>query len=87
MKCTAIPTALPPVRGDNMNKCILEMPSYTYAQKAERLLRTKGIPSEIKRRSTGCGYVLHVGAECRTAAHMLDRYGIPYVLRENGSSP
>ena len=70
-----------------MNKCILEMPSYTYAQKAERLLRTKGIPSDIKRRSTGCGYVLHVLSDCRAAARILDRYGIPYVLREGGSSP
>ena len=63
------------------------MPSYTYAQKAERLLRTKGIPSETKRRSTGCGYVLHISTECRIAARILDRHGIPYVLRENGSSP
>lgn len=79
--------ALPTVRGDNMNKCILEMPSYTYAQKAEKLLRSKGIPSDIKRRSAGCGYVLHVHTDCRAAALMLDRYGIPYVLRENGGSP
>ncbi|MCQ2491270.1 MAG: DUF3343 domain-containing protein [Ruminococcus sp.] len=69
-----------------MNKCILEMPSYTYAQKAERLLRSKGIPSNIKRRSTGCGYVLHIFADCRAAAQLLERYGIPYVLRENGGS-
>jgi hypothetical protein len=87
MERTAIPAALPPVRGDDMNKCIMEMPSYTYAQKADKLLRSKGIPCEVKRRSTGCGYVLHVHTDCRTAAAVLDRHGIPFVLREHGSSP
>lgn len=75
------------VRGDNMNKCILEMPSYTYAQKAERLLRSKGIPSEVKRRSTGCGYVLHIRTDCRTAVAILEKSGIPHVLREHGGEP
>lgn len=87
MKCTATPAALPHVRGDDMNKCILEMPSYTYAQKAERLLRSKGVQSEVKRHSTGCGTVLHVHTGCRAAAAILDRYGIPFILRETGSSP
>ena len=70
-----------------MNKCTLEMPSYTYAQKAERLLRSKSIPSEIKRRNSGCDYILNIHADCRAATHILDKYGIPYVLRENSSSP
>lgn len=69
-----------------MNKCILEMPSYTYAKKAEKLLRSKGVPSDVKRRSTGCGYVLHVHADCRYATTLLEKNGIPFILRERGGS-
>ena len=65
-----------------MTRCIFEMPSYTYAQKAEKLLRARGIAAEVKRRKTGCGYVLHVGTDCRSAVGILEKYAVPYVLRE-----
>ena len=68
-----------------MNKCILEMPSYTYAQKAAKRLRSRDISAEVRRRSTGCGYTLHIRADCRTAAGILDKYGIPYILSAAGS--
>ncbi|MBR4510400.1 MAG: DUF3343 domain-containing protein [Ruminococcus sp.] len=68
-----------------MNKCILEMPSYTYAQKAAKLLRSRDISAEVRRRSTGCGYTLHIRADCRKAAGILDKYGIPYILGESGA--
>ena len=32
-------------------------------------------------------FTLNIHADCRAATHILDKYGIPYVLRENSSSP
>ena len=64
------------------------MPSYTYAVKGEKLLRTSGYNCNIKRKenndSGGCGFSLYVSDRCRSAADILDNYSIPYTLRING---
>lgn len=60
---------------------ILEMPSYTYAVKAEGLLRSRGIPVEMIRRDEGCGYDLMVYSD--SAAAILTKIGIPYTRRQS----
>ncbi len=63
-----------------MTEYIAEMPSYTYALKAEKFLKARGIRCEIKRREEGCGYNLHVYN--KTAFVILNKSGIPYKLKE-----
>lgn len=63
-----------------MTEYIAEMPSYTYALKAEKLLKSRNIRCEIKRRDEGCGYNLHVYN--KTSLAVLDKNGIPYKLKE-----
>lgn len=60
---------------------ILEMPSYTYAVKAEGLLRSRGIPVEMLRREEGCGYNLRIYSD--SAADILDDMGIPFTRRQS----
>ncbi len=63
-----------------MTACIIGMPSYTYAVKAEKLLRARGYPCRVQRSdgsSEGCGYELHV-RDCEKARSLLDSYRIPY---------
>lgn len=62
-----------------MIEYIAEMPSYTYAVKAEKLLKARGIRCEIKRREEGCGYNLHVYN--KTALAILNKSGISYKLK------
>lgn len=58
------------------------MPSYTYAVKAQRLFRSKGLECTVKRteknRGHGCGFSLHVSGDCPTAAGLLRQYDIPF---------
>lgn len=65
-----------------MDHCTLASPSYTYAVKAARLLRSRGIVCDMRRREdvsrNGCGWELIVRTDCRRAAGLLDRSGIPY---------
>lgn len=65
-----------------MNDCIAAMPSYTFALKAQKLLRARGYPCEIKRSEPGsrggCGYSLKISGDCRAAAEVLKRYSIPF---------
>ncbi|MBR2284646.1 MAG: hypothetical protein IJ874_09570 [Ruminococcus sp.] len=75
-----------------MNRCIAELPSYTLASKAERLLRARGIRCRLRRRENtaeGCGWDLEIASDrrsaCRNAFAVLDRYDIPY--RVGGDSP
>ncbi len=63
------------------NGIILEMPSYTYAVKAEGLLRSRGIPVEMIRREEGCGYDLRIYSD--SAANILTDKGIPYTRRNS----
>lgn len=69
-------------------KCILDMPSYTYAVKAQRMLRARGYPCIIKRRGkeseNGCGFSLHINGSCDRAAELLDAYSVPYTVRKGG---
>lgn len=63
-------------------KCSLEMPSYTYAVKAEKLLKARGYPCEIKRteqpEGRSCGFSLIIRSHCREAAAVLRRYSVPF---------
>ena len=72
-----------------LTKCILDMPSYTYAVKGQRLLRQRGYPCVIKRRSkdsvNGCGYSLYAGRHCGRIPEILDSYSVPYNLRRDGA--
>lgn len=64
------------------------MPSYTYAVKAQRLLRARGYPCTVKRRNKsserGCGFSLVINSECSAAREVLDIYDIPYSIRNGG---
>lgn len=64
------------------------MPSYTYAVKGQKMLRSRGYPCNIKRRSSsaehGCGFSLNISADCQSALKVLDMYDIPYSVRNDG---
>lgn len=64
------------------------MPSYTYALKAQRLLRTRGYQCRMIRREKSaersCGYSLVIDMNCRSAAELLEKYSVPYSLRDSG---
>lgn len=65
-----------------MTVCFVGMPSYTFAVKAEKLLRSKGYQCRVVRKektaSESCGFMLKVNGHCREAAEILDRYAVPY---------
>ncbi|MBE6862209.1 MAG: DUF3343 domain-containing protein [Ruminococcus sp.] len=65
-----------------MAQCIAEMPSYTYAMKAEKLLKSRNIPCRVirseKTDSNECGYSLEITGSCKSAAVILKNYSIPY---------
>ena len=64
-----------------MTICIVDMPSYTYAVKGEKLLKARGYPCEIKRKEDtegkGCGFSLVIHGSCTAAVELLRRYSIP----------
>ncbi|MBQ9808944.1 MAG: DUF3343 domain-containing protein [Ruminococcus sp.] len=65
-----------------MTVCIVEMPSYTYAVKGEKLLSSRGYPCKIKRNVSAspesCGYSLYVYKNGKDALKVLDSYKVPY---------
>ncbi|MBQ6168490.1 MULTISPECIES: putative Se/S carrier-like protein [Ruminococcus] len=69
--------------------CILDMPSYTYAVKAQRLLRARGYPCRIRRRektsSEGCGFSVLINGSCEGAERLLTGYAVPYSVRGGGA--
>ena len=71
-----------------MTNSILDMPSYTYAVKAQRLLRSRGYPCMIKRREKsserGCGYSVHIAGGSESAVKLLESRGIPYSVVNDG---
>lgn len=71
-----------------MKICTADMPSYTYAVKGEKLLKARGFPCEVKRKSAsgggGCGFTLVIRGSCREALKVLDRYSVPYTLQGGG---
>lgn len=62
-------------------KYIFKMPSYTYAQKAVRLLVSFGYKCELKRREGDCGYDLFTDKNT-DIPKLLNKYNIPYTLQE-----
>lgn len=75
-------------RGDKMAACSAAMPSYTYAVKAERLLRSKGFSCSIARNENisenGCGYLLYISGSCPKALELLSTFSIPYTSVTDG---
>lgn len=67
-----------------MNEYTVEMPSYTYAVKAEKLLKSRGIRCEIIRREEECGYNLHIYN--KTSLDIMKKNGIPYKLKNTEGS-
>ncbi|MDE7365225.1 MAG: DUF3343 domain-containing protein [Ruminococcus sp.] len=67
-----------------MTEYTAEMPSYTYAMKAEKLLKARGIRCEIKRREEGCGY--NICLYNKTSFEILRKNGIPFKLKETEES-
>ena len=65
-----------------MTVCTVAMPSYTFAVKAERLLRSRGYNCKVVRKERSangsCGYMLHIYGHCREAAEILDKNAVPY---------
>lgn len=65
-----------------MAECYAAMPSYTYALKAEKLLKARGYQAEVRRRektsSAGCGYSLYIGHNCPQALEILRKNAIPF---------
>lgn len=68
-------------RGDIMTYRA-EMPSYTYARKAQKLLQKGGFPSEIIRRESGCGFDLRLYS--RNALEFLEQNAVTYKLKSSG---
>lgn len=62
--------------------CIVEMPSYTYTVKGEKLLSSRGYSCKIKRNvnvSPGsCGFSLYVYGDGSKAGEILKNYAVPY---------
>ena len=67
-----------------------EMPSYTYAVKGERLLKSRGCDCRIVRKektaSESCGYLLKINGKCRDAFRILDNYAVPYIVTSDGGA-
>lgn len=65
---------------------IMEMPSYTFAVKGEKLLKARGISCDLKRNvnaSPGsCGYSLYVRSDGKRAAEILKMNAVPFVIKE-----
>ncbi|MBR6386387.1 MAG: DUF3343 domain-containing protein [Ruminococcus sp.] len=61
-----------------MNNCLAEMPSYTYAVKAAKLLQSRGINCKIVRSEKKCGYSIEIHGRCRDSADILNKYSVPF---------
>lgn len=66
----------------------MEMPSYTFAVKGERLLKARGISCELKRNVNAtpgsCGYSLYIRSDIKRAAEILKNNAVPFTVREKG---
>lgn len=67
---------------------IMEMPSYTFALKGEKLLKARGISCELKRNINaspgGCSYALHIRSDGKKAAEILKNNAVPFTIKEKG---
>lgn len=64
-----------------MKKFIAEMPSYTYAVKGEKLLRSRGFDCKIVRSEKSCGYSLLINTSelnATKAFNILEKNAVPY---------
>ena len=91
MKSTAFPADLRNTQQSGvilLTISILDMPSYTHAVKAQRLLRSRGYPCRIKRREKsserGCGYSVHITGNSESAISLLESNNIPYSVISGG---
>ena len=70
-----------------MRNCIISMPSYAYAIKAQRLLASRGIECMLRRNEhssvEGCGYSLDVNGNCSEIKEILADYSIPFKSLRN----
>ncbi len=65
-----------------MMLCNADMPSYTFAIKAQKLLKARGYVCEIKRLpssyDTGCGYYISTSGNCSEIKEILQNYSVPF---------
>lgn len=64
-----------------MDNCMIAFPSYTYAVKAQRMLRARGYRCELRRREDtehGCGWDVLVRSDCADVFRLLDYNRIHY---------
>ena len=66
-----------------MDNCVMQMPSYTYAVKAAKLLNSRNINCKIIRSEKKCGYSLAIYGRCSDAADILNKYSVPFTMQEN----
>lgn len=74
-----------------MTLCDADMPSYTFAIKAQKLLKARGYVCEIKRSQSnpdsGCGYYISFSGDCSKAEEILRNYSVPFEnMRKEESS-
>lgn len=66
----------------------MEMPSYTFAVKGEKLLKARGISCELKRNvnasPSSCGYSLYIRSDSKRAAEILKKNAVPFTFKEKG---
>lgn len=65
-----------------MTHCAVDMPSYTLAMKAQKILKARGYTCEVKRNQSnsdaGCGYYINFSGDCIKAKEILEKYSIPF---------
>ena len=65
-----------------MMLCSADMPSYTFAMKAQKILKARGYLCEITRNTSsaesGCGYYISVSGNCSEIKNILESYSVPF---------
>jgi len=65
-----------------MMLCAADMPSYTFAMKAQKLLKARGYVCEIRRSQSssesGCGYYISTSGDCKKIKEILENYSVPF---------
>jgi len=63
------------------------MPSYTYAVKADKLLKSRGYNSRIERNKKKCGFSLKTDGDYQEITGIFEKYSIPYENISCGGEP